>query len=56
MIVRLAVGVTFPLEEVACAQLLVAVGAREVFRMPRLAQSCYHLYSENELSAGVRRK
>lgn len=43
MIVRLAVRVALPLEEVACAQLLIAVSAREVFRMPRLAQSCDHL-------------
>lgn len=47
MIVRLAIRVTFPLEEISRAQLLVAVGACEVFRVPRLAQSCYHLCSKN---------
>lgn len=47
MIVRLAVRVTLPLEEVPRAQLLVAVSACEVFRMPRLAQGRYHLCSKN---------
>lgn len=37
VIVRLAVRMTLPLEEVPRAQFLVAVGAREVFRMPCLA-------------------
>lgn len=46
VIVRLAVGMTLPLEEVTRAQLLVAVSAREVFRMPRLAQGSYHLQQQ----------
>lgn len=50
VIIRLAVGMTLPLEEVARAELLVAVGAREVFRMPRFTQSSYHLRQGHALS------
>lgn len=51
MIVRLAIRVTLPLEEVARAELLIAVGAREMFRMPRLAQCGNHLRSENMIES-----
>jgi len=47
MIVRLAIRVTLPLKEIPRAQLLITVGACEVFRMPRLAQGRYHLRSKN---------
>ena len=47
MIVRFAVRMTFPLEEIPCTQLLVAMSTREVFWMPRFAQGCYHLRSKN---------
>ncbi|KYN27217.1 hypothetical protein ALC57_03561 [Trachymyrmex cornetzi] len=47
MIVRFAIRMTFPLEEVPCTQLLVAVSTCEVFWMPRLAQGRYHLRSKN---------
>ncbi|KYN38792.1 hypothetical protein ALC56_06791 [Trachymyrmex septentrionalis] len=55
MIVRFAVRMTFPLEEVPCTQLLVAMSTREVFWMPRFAQGCYHLRSKNiiKLLAGA---
>lgn len=43
MIVRLAVRVAIALEEVPGAQLLVAVVARKVLRMPGLAQRRYDL-------------
>lgn len=46
MVVGLAVGVALPLEEVPRAQLLVAVGAGEVFRVPRLPQRGDHLKIE----------
>ncbi|KYM76551.1 hypothetical protein ALC53_12994 [Atta colombica] len=45
MIIRFAVRMTLPLEEVPCTQLLVAVSTCEVFWMPRLAQCRYHLRS-----------
>ncbi|KYQ50318.1 hypothetical protein ALC60_10632 [Trachymyrmex zeteki] len=45
MIVRFAIRVTLPLEEVPCAQLLIAMSTCEVFWMPRLAQGRYHLRS-----------
>lgn len=47
MIVRFAIRVTLPLEEVPCAQLLIAMSTCEVFWMPRLAQGRYHLRSKN---------
>lgn len=47
MIIRFAVRMTFPLEEVPCTQLLVAVSTCEVFWMPRLAQCRYYLRSKN---------
>lgn len=43
MIVGLAVGISVALKEVARAQLLGAVRAGEVLRMPRLAQGGDHL-------------
>lgn len=49
MIIRLAIRMALSLEEVSRAQLLVAVGAREVFRMPRLAQGRYHLCAGNNV-------
>lgn len=51
MIVRLAIRVALPLKEVARAEFLIAVSARKVFRMPRLAQSCYHLRNENMIES-----
>jgi len=47
VIIRLAIGMALSLEEVSRAQLLIAMGAREVFWMPRLAQGGYHLCSNN---------
>lgn len=52
VIVGLAVGLTLPLEEVPRSQLLVAVGAREVFRVPRFSQGGDHL-SHDGLLAGA---
>lgn len=53
MIVRLAVRVTLPLEEIPRAQLLVAVGACKVFRMPRLTRGRYHLCSKNIIKVRI---
>lgn len=44
MIVRLAVGAAVALEEVPGAELLVAVRAREVLRVPRATQRRDHLH------------
>lgn len=52
MVVRLAVWSAIALEEVPRAQLLVAVGAGEVFRVPRATQRCYDLPNDR-LLAGV---
>lgn len=52
MIVRFAVRMTLPLEEVPCTQLLVAVSTCEMFWMPRLAQCRYHL-AHDRLLAGA---
>lgn len=46
MVVRLAVGPAVAFEEVARAQLLVAVRAREVLRVPGPAQRCDHLWEK----------
>lgn len=43
MVVVFTVRFALPLEEVACAQLLVTVRAGEVLGVPRLAQRRYHL-------------
>lgn len=43
VIIRLAIRMALSFKEVSRAQLLVAVGAREVFRMPCLTQGRYHL-------------
>lgn len=43
MVIGLAVGVSIPLEEVPGAQLLVAVVASEVLRVPSLAEGRYNL-------------
>lgn len=43
VVVRLAVWIAVALEEVPRAELLVAVVARKVLRMPCLAQGCDHL-------------
>lgn len=43
MVVRLAVGMAVPFEEIPSPQLLVAVGAHEMFRVPCLAEGRYHL-------------
>lgn len=52
VVVRLAVREAVALEEIAGAQLLAAVVAREVLRMPCLAQGCDHL-AHNGLLAGI---
>lgn len=56
MVVRLAVRPPVPLEEVARAELLVAVVACEVLRMPRLAEGGDHLQqsSVSDLATGGR--
>lgn len=43
MIIRFAVGIPVSLEEISRPQLLIAVVAREMLRMPCLAQSCDYL-------------
>lgn len=43
MIVLLAVGLPVPLKEVPGADLLLAVGADEVLRVPRLPHGCNYL-------------
>jgi hypothetical protein len=43
VIIRFTIGMTVPFEKVACAQLLVAMVARKVLRMPGLAQGRDHL-------------
>lgn len=52
VVVRLAVRMAVALEEVARAQLLRAVVAREVLRMPGLAQRRDHL-ADDRLVAGI---
>lgn len=52
MIVSFAVRVAVALEEVSRAQLLIAVIARKVLRMPCLAQGCDHL-TDNRLIARI---
>lgn len=52
MIVSFAVRIAVALEEVSRAQLLIAVIAREVLRMPCLAQGCDHL-TDNRLIARI---
>lgn len=52
MVVRLAVRMAVALKEVARAQLLRAVVARKVLRMPGLAQRRDHL-ADDRLVAGV---
>lgn len=52
MVVRLAVRVAVPLEEVAGAEFLLAVGADEVLRVPGLAQRRDHL-THNRLVASA---
>lgn len=52
MVVRFTVWLTVPLKEVPRAQLLVAVIARKVLRVPRLAQRRDHLAHDRFL-AGV---
>lgn len=43
MVVRLAVGMAIPLEEIACSELLIAMIAREMLWMPCFTQRCDHL-------------
>lgn len=49
MVIRLAVGPAVTLEEVPRAQLLVAVSAREVLRVPGAAQGRDHLRKESSV-------
>lgn len=53
MIVRFAVRPAIALEKVARAQLLRTVGAREMFRMPRLAQGRDHLAHDGLVARGA---
>lgn len=53
VVVRLAVRPSFALEEVARAQLLVAVVADKVLRVPRLAQSRNHLANDGFVARGA---
>lgn len=53
MVVGLAVRLAVALEEVPRAQLLGAVGAREVLRMPRLPQGCDHLPHDGFLAGAA---
>lgn len=46
MVVRLAVRMTIAFEEVTSAQLLLAVAAQEVLRVPGFAQRSYHLAND----------
>lgn len=51
VVVGLAVRLALPLEEIPRAQLLITVGAREVFRMPCFSQSGDHLKEERDKKA-----
>lgn len=53
MVIRFAVRPSVALEEVARAQLLGAVGAREVLRVPRLAQGRDHLANDCLVARGA---
>lgn len=52
MVIRLAVGMSFPLEEVPGAQLLITMSAGEMLRVPCLPQGGDHL-SDDRLLAGA---
>lgn len=52
MIIRFAIWMGISFKKIPCSQFLVTMGAREMLRMPCLAQSCYHL-SDYGFVAGV---